>query len=120
MEKIIDIEDRIPTLRERRKKRSNRKFTLLLILFLVTLFGLLYFQSSYSLVQDIEVKGANLKSVDSYSKQSGIQIGQSMWEIRTSLAEEAIAENEWVQNVQVKRSGIRPPMLKWMKNINLF
>lgn len=106
MEKIIDIEDRIPTLRERRKKRSNRKFTLLLILFLVTLLGLLYFQSSYSLVQNIEVKGANLKSIDSYSSQSGIQLGQSMWEIRTSLAEEAIAENEWVQKVQVKRSGI--------------
>jgi len=106
VEKIIDIEDRIPTLRERRKKRSNRKFTLLLVLFLVTLLGLLYFQSSYSLVQDIEVKGANLTSKDSYSSQSGIQIGQSMWEIRTSLAEEAIAKNEWVQNVLVKRSGL--------------
>ena len=105
MEKIIDIEDRIPTLRERRKKRSNRKFTLLLVLFLVTLFGLLYFQSSYSLVQTIQVQGANLASSDSYIDQSGIQVGQSMWEIRTSVAEKSIEKNEWVQNVVVKRSG---------------
>ncbi len=106
MEKIIDIEDRIPTLRERRKKRSNRKFTLLLVLFLVTLLGLLYFQSSYSLVHSIQVQGDHLTSSDSYISQSGIQKGQSMWEIRTSHAEEAIQKNEWVKNVVVKRSGL--------------
>ncbi|MFX3674190.1 MAG: cell division protein FtsQ/DivIB [Paenisporosarcina sp.] len=106
MEKIIDIEDRIPTLRERRKKRTNRKFTLLLVLFLVTLFGLLYFQSSYSLVQNVHVQGANLTSSDTYINQSGIQPGQSMWEIRTSVAEKAIQNNEWVRNVEVRRSGL--------------
>ena len=73
MDKIIDIEDRIPTLRERRKKRTNRKFTLLLVIFLVTLFGLLYFQSPYSHVQTIVVEGSNLTTSDQYIKQSGLQ-----------------------------------------------
>ncbi|MET1013754.1 MAG: FtsQ-type POTRA domain-containing protein [Paenisporosarcina sp.] len=106
MEKIIDIEDRIPTLRERRKKRTNRKFTLLLVLFLVTLLGLLYFQSPYSLVQKIHVDGATLASNESYIKKSGIETGQSMWEIRTSSAEKAIQSNDWVKSVTVKRSGL--------------
>ena len=106
MEKIIDIEDRIPTLRDRRKKRTNRKFTLLLVLFLMTLLGLLYFQSPYSLVQKIHVDGATLASSESYIKKSGIETGQSMWEIRTSSAEKLIQSNEWVKSVQVKRSGL--------------
>lgn len=106
MKKVIDIEDRIPTLRERRKRRTNRKFTLLLVLFLVTLFGLLYFKSPYSLVQNINVQGAKLASSDSYIAQSGIQEGQSMWEFRTSDAGKTIRRNDWVKDVKVKRSGL--------------
>lgn len=48
MEKIIDIEERIPTLRERRKKRTNQRFTILLAIFGIILLALLYFQSSLS------------------------------------------------------------------------
>lgn len=106
MDKIIDIEDRIPTLRERRKKRTNRKFTLLLVIFLFTLLGLLYFQSPYSHVQSIVVKGANLATNDEYIERTGIQEGQSMWEIRTSNAEEILLKNEWLQDVTVKRTGL--------------
>jgi len=106
VDKIIDIEDRIPTLRERRKKRTNRKFTLLLVIFLFTLFGLLYFQSPYSHVQKIVVKGANLTTSDQYIEQSGLQKGQSMWEIRTSDAETQLKKNDWIHDVTVKRSGL--------------
>jgi cell division protein FtsQ len=106
VDKIIDIEDRIPTLRERRKKRTNRKFTLLLVIFLVTLFGLLYFQSPYSQVKKIVVKGANLTNSDQYIEQSGLQKGQSMWEIRTSNAEKLLLKNDLIQDVTVKRNGL--------------
>lgn len=105
VDKIIDIEDRIPTLRERRKKRTNRKFTLLLVIFLLTLLGLLYFQSPYSHVQKIVVIGADLTSSDDYIEQSGIQNGQSMWEVRTSNTEKHLQKNEWIQDVRVNRSG---------------
>ena len=105
VDKIIDIEDRIPTLRERRKKRTNRKFTLLLIIFLLTLVGLLYFQSPYSHVQKIVVKGANLSTQQEYIDLSGLMAGQSMWEIRTSNAEELLRKKTWIQKVSVKRSG---------------
>ena len=51
MEKVIDIEDRIPTLKARRRKRTNKKFSILLFLFISTLLIVLYFQSSYSHIQ---------------------------------------------------------------------
>ncbi|WP_075617474.1 cell division protein FtsQ/DivIB [Paenisporosarcina indica] len=106
MDKIIDIEDRIPTLRERRKKRTNRKFTLLLVIFLLTLIGLLYFQSPYSHVQKIVVKGADLSSNQEYIDLSGLMKGQSMWEVRTSNAEKLLQKKTWIQDVSVKRSGL--------------
>lgn len=106
MDKIIDIEDRIPTLRESRKKRTNRKFTLLLVVFLLTLISLLYFQSPYSHIKTIVVKGANLATSDEYIEQSGLQIGQSMWEIRTSNVKKIIQKKEWIQDVIVRRSGL--------------
>ncbi|WP_019413886.1 cell division protein FtsQ/DivIB [Paenisporosarcina sp. TG20] len=106
MDKIIDIEDRIPTLRESRKKRTNRKFTLLLVIFLLTLISLLYFQSPYSHIQTIIVKGANLSTSEEYIEQSGLQQGQSMWEFRTSSAEKKMKKKEWIQDVIVRRSGL--------------
>jgi len=118
VDKIIDIEDRIPTLRERRKKRTNRKFTLLLVIFLLTLLGLLYFQSPYSHVQTITVKGAKLASTELYIEQSGLQIGQSMWEIRTSRAEERLQKHNWVQEATIKRNGFTSVVInvkEWKK-----
>jgi len=118
VDKIIDIEDRIPTLKERRKKRTNRKFTLLLVIFLLTLLGLLYFQSPYSQVQKIIVIGADLATNDDYIKQSGIQNGQSMWEVRTSNTENHLQKNEWIQDVIVKRSGftsVTIEVIEWKK-----
>lgn len=61
MEKIIDIEERIPTLRERRKKRTNQRFTILLAIFGIILLALLYFQSSLSHIGEIKVTGGQLK-----------------------------------------------------------
>ena len=62
MEKIIDIEDRIPTLKERRRRRTNKKFSILLFLFVTTLLIVLYFQSAYSQVKTIELEGAIARS----------------------------------------------------------
>lgn len=61
MKKVIDIEERIPTLRAKRRRRSNIKFILLTTVFGVILFLLLYFQSPYSDIKTIDVTGEALK-----------------------------------------------------------
>ena len=53
MDKVIDIEERIPTLKKKRRRRTNIKFAVIISLFLGTLFLLLYFQSPYSNIQKI-------------------------------------------------------------------
>ena len=111
MEKVIDIEDRIPTLKKRRKKRTNRKFIVLILLFLFVLSVLLYFQSPYSDIKTIDVKGAHLANEDYYLQASKIEEGQSMWGFKVKDVEQALLKNEWVQDVQVKRN--------WLRNVTI-
>ena len=104
MDKIIDIEERIPTLREKRRKRTNIKFIVLLLLFLITLFLLLYFQSSYSDIKEISINGENLVEEEVYLNKIGIQTGDSMWSFRSKLIEENLLQQHWVKEVDVKRN----------------
>jgi len=111
MEKIIDIEDRIPTLKERRRRRTNKKFSILLFLFVTTLLIVLYFQSSYSQVQKITVDGEKLVPKELYIEESTLNIGESMWSFNESKIENLLAKNAWIESVQVKR--------KWLTSVHI-
>lgn len=118
MEKIIDIEDRIPTLREKRKKRTNRKFIVLITLFFITLFLLLYFQSPYSDIETINVEGSTIVGEDVYIKESSLQSGQSMWSFREKEIEEQLKKLDWVKNAEVSKHWLDSVDIKieeWQK-----
>lgn len=106
MEKVIDIEDRIPTLKARRRRRTNKKFSILLFLFISTILIVLYFQSTYSKIQTIKVDGASLVSQDKYKEQSSLEIGDSMWSFREKNIVDIVEQNDWVESVKVKRKGL--------------
>ncbi|QDQ01615.1 FtsQ-type POTRA domain-containing protein [Lysinibacillus fusiformis] len=107
MEKVIDIEDRIPTLKKRRKKRTNRKFIVLILLFFLVLAVLLYFQSPYSDIRKITVNGAQLADEQYYLKASNLAPGKSMWSFKVDDVEEALQKDKWVQDALVKRNWLR-------------
>lgn len=111
MDKVIDIEERIPTLREKRRKRTNFKFIFLIVIFLVTLFLLLYFQSPYSEIKNVEVIGAELVDADFYKEQSALQIGDSMWGFKVTDVSDKISGEHWVKDVSVKR--------KWLTTVQI-
>lgn len=112
MEKVIDIEDRIPTLKKRRKKRTNRKFIFLILLFFLVLSVLLYFQSPYSDIKTIEVKGAHLVKENYYVEASNLAKGQSLWGFKVKDLQQALMEDDWVQNVEVKRNWLQKVTIK--------
>jgi len=111
MDKVIDIEERIPTLRERRRKRTNRKFAALLFIFVSLLLVLLYSQSTYSEIQSIEVKGAELFDEESYKQASTLQIGDSMWSFNSDEIERHLETLEWVESVSVQK--------KWLTSVEV-
>lgn len=111
MDKVIDIEERIPTLRERRRKRTNRKFLALLFIFLLLLAGLIYSQTKYSKIQSITVTGAELYSKDEYIKSSKLTLGDSMWSFSEEETSKAISELEWVNTAKVEK--------KWLTGVEI-
>ncbi|KGR73806.1 cell division protein FtsQ/DivIB [Ureibacillus sinduriensis] len=111
MDKVIDIEERIPTLREKRRKRTNFKFIFLIVIFLATLFLLLYFQSPYSEIKNVEVVGAELVDADYYREQSTLQPGDSMWGFKVTDVSDKISREHWVKDVSVKR--------KWLTTVQI-
>ncbi len=112
MEKVIDIEDRIPTLKEKRRRRTNKKFSILLLLFTLTLAVVLYFQSSYSQVQKIEIEGAALVPMEEYLEQLTIQVGDSMWSFKEKQLEELLERNGWVKKAKVTRDWFTTVAIK--------
>jgi len=107
LEKVIDIEDRIPTLKKRRKKRTNRKFIVLILLFFIVLAVLLYFQSPYSNINKITVNGAKLVDNEHYVETSTLALGKSMWGFKIEDVENLLLKDKWVKEAHVKRNWLR-------------
>lgn len=118
MDKVIDIEERIPTLRQKRRRRTNFKFITLLLLFFLTLFLLLYFQSPYSDIKKINIKGSKLVGEEVYLEQANLKIGNSMWGFQADEVEKKIKQQHWVKDVQVTRKWLTTVEIKveeWQK-----
>ena len=112
MDKVIDIEERIPTLRERRKKRTNRKFVALLSIFLLLLAVVIYSQTKYSKIQDVAVAGASLYAPVDYQQASGLEFGDSMWSFSEAEIEEKLNALEWVKASRVEK--------KWLTGVEIY
>lgn len=111
MKKVIDIEERIPSMRERRRRRANRKFIFIVSIFLIALLAILYFQSSLSKIGKIQVSGANVHEQAHYLEKSGIQEGEGLWSFTKKKVKERLMDVEGVQEVEVTR--------KWFRDVNI-
>ncbi len=106
MEKIIDLEDRIPSFREKRRKRTNFKFIIVSAIFLFVLLVLIYLQSPLSKIQHMNISGAQLVEEAQYESLANIKIGDSMWDIDTGAVEKNLEELAWVEKATVKRQWL--------------
>lgn len=111
MEKVIDLEDRIPTFRKKRRKRTNIKFIFISAIFLIVLFVILYFQSSFSKVKDIKITGAHIVDKTYYTDVSPVNEGDSMWSIDVAAIESSLQSLDWVKSATVKR--------KWLTTVTV-
>ena len=82
MDKVIDIEERIPSMREKRRRKTNKKFLFMLTVFVVALLAILYFQSPLSKIETINVSGAVLHEQSFYEEQSGLTMDKLSLELQ--------------------------------------
>lgn len=116
MHKIIDIEERIPTLKKRRKKRNNIRLILLLAILGVLLLSLLYYQLPISHINKIKVTGQKVETQEYYIKHSGISEGESLWNFKTKDVEEKLGNLDTVKSVTVERVWLNDVTIKVEEN----
>ncbi|MCZ2258870.1 cell division protein FtsQ/DivIB [Sporosarcina sp. G11-34] len=116
MKKVIDIEERIPSMREKRRKKTNKKFLFVFLIFIVALLAILYFQSPLSRIKEIAVSGAILKNSEYYEEKSGLVVDNPLWGFRTTSAEDLLMKQELVQKASISRkwpNKVKIEIVEW-------
>lgn len=116
MQKIIDIEERIPALKDRRKKRKNIRFFILLFILAIALLTLLYFQLPISHIKTIQVSGNSIQSDSFYIKHSGIAKGDSLWGFESDRVIKSLENEATVKKATIKRTWLNTVEIHLVEN----
>lgn len=112
-EKIVSIEDRIPKLKQARKKKANRRLVFYLSIFFFLIAIIVYLQSPLSHVKSIIVTGNSLYQEGEVIEQSGIKKGTNIWTINKEEIIETLENDPLIKNVEVETK------LPWTVEIQL-
>ncbi|MFD1415497.1 cell division protein FtsQ/DivIB [Oceanobacillus jeddahense] len=101
---IVSIEDRIPKLKQARKKKANRRLIFYLSVFFLLIAIIVYLQSPWSEIRSIEVNG-NVFLTDEYIiDESGLTEGNNIWSMNGSSAATEIEEDPVIEQASISRS----------------
>ena len=98
-------------MREKRRRKTNRKFIVILSVFVTALLVILYFQSSFSRIDEVNVGGANLHKQEFYKKESGLLKDKPIWGFTIKSAEQSLKEIDVVKEASVSR--------KWFRDVEI-
>ncbi|WP_067728311.1 cell division protein FtsQ/DivIB [Oceanobacillus damuensis] len=110
---IVSIEDRIPKLKQARKKKANRRLIFYLSIFFFLIAIIVYLQSPLSHIKTINVIGNSYIANDDIIEQSKLTTETNIWTINKKEIESLIVGDPLVESVSVERS------LPWTVNINV-
>jgi cell division protein FtsQ len=100
---LVSLEDRIPKLKQMRKKKANRRLIGLLAIFFLLIFSIIYLQSPLSRIQSIRVEGNTYLTDQEIIKQSGLEIDDNIWEIKSGKIEAAIKKHTEIKDVTLQK-----------------
>ncbi len=100
---IVSLEDRIPKLKQMRKKKANRRLITLLAIFFLLIFSIIYFQSPLSKIQSIKVEGNSYLTDKEIVAASGIRLNENLWEVKKNEAVTAIKKEKEVSSAKISR-----------------
>ncbi|WP_018664075.1 cell division protein FtsQ/DivIB [Heyndrickxia acidiproducens] len=98
---IVSIEDRIPKLKQQRRRKTNRRLIGLLSTFFILVVLVIYLQSPLSRVHQIRVEGNEAVSSKWIIKKSGITTGMNIWNIHKNQVKRKIGTIPEVDTVKV-------------------
>lgn len=101
--KIVTIEDRIPKLKQRKKRRANRIFIVYIFIFFLLISSIIYFQSPFNYVSKIEVQGNKYVQNADIIQLSQITNKTSFWKVNLEETKKKIISHEQISNVVIDR-----------------
>ncbi|MDQ0217169.1 FtsQ-type POTRA domain-containing protein [Peribacillus cavernae] len=100
--KIVSIEDRIPKLKQLRKRKADRRLILLLSLFFLLIACVMYFLSPLSHIRSIHVEGNRYISAEQVIALSGLTKDTSIWKIDKKKSEAKVKTNSEIKEADIK------------------
>ncbi|MDT8859118.1 FtsQ-type POTRA domain-containing protein [Alkalihalobacillus sp. MEB130] len=102
-EKVVTINERIPSLKEQRKQRANRRLLFFLSFFFLLLLLMVYFQSPLSHVRNVAVVGNYFVSDEELIKLSKVDNGTSMWNLEQEVVVDRILSHVEIRSAHIER-----------------
>ncbi|MDM5328032.1 cell division protein FtsQ/DivIB [Neobacillus sp. CF12] len=109
--KIVALEDRIPKLKEQRRRKANRRLIVLLCLFFTMIAVVAYVQSPLSHVKKITVIGNELLSKNEIIKYTEITKKTNIWSVKKNDIAQDLQKMNVIKNAKVK--------IKWPNTVNI-
>ncbi|GAB3793574.1 cell division protein FtsQ/DivIB [Virgibacillus kimchii] len=101
--KIVSIEDRIPKLKQARKKKANRRLVFYLSIFFFLISIIVYLQSPLSHIKTIHVNGNNFLTDEEVIEISELKLKTNIWTINKEEIAEEMMNNPIVESAEVNR-----------------
>ncbi|MED3562109.1 cell division protein FtsQ/DivIB [Bacillus xiapuensis] len=99
---VVALEDRIPKLKEQRRRKANRRLILLLFLFFTLIAVIAYVQSPLSHVKRISVEGNDLYSTKEIIKKTGVTNNTNIWKVNNKEISKKLMELSEIKKANVK------------------
>ncbi|MFN2746126.1 MULTISPECIES: cell division protein FtsQ/DivIB [Bacillus] len=103
-EKVVNIEERIPKIKEQRKQKANRRLITFILLFFTMMLIIIYLQTPISKVSTVEIKGNQNVSKDTIISLSSIYKGQTeFWSLNKGKTEQKIEQDKLIKKAEVSK-----------------
>ncbi|MBS4172428.1 cell division protein FtsQ/DivIB [Bacillus sp. FJAT-49736] len=102
--KVVSLEDRIPKLKEQRKRKTNRRLIFLISVFFLLVICVIYFQSPLSHVGKISVMGNSSISKKEIIEKSGISTKVNIWNMKTGNIEKKLLKFPEIKSAVIKKA----------------
>ncbi|WP_088067703.1 cell division protein FtsQ/DivIB [Gottfriedia luciferensis] len=101
--KIISLEDRVPVLRNKKRKKANMRLLMTILVFFSLLLCVLYFQTSIGSKIKLEIKGNHLYSNKEIQKLADLNVDDSFLTIRSKKVEAMLESRNTIQSATVHK-----------------
>lgn len=102
--KVVNLEDRLPKLKEQRKSRANRRLIIYMSVFFILILFILYTQSSLSNVAKINVEGNEYTSKKEIIKASDLSTHTSFFSVNSDDVSKKIKENTQIKSASIEKA----------------